>query len=152
MNTKYHLKRRKAGSQILAAAILMGIAISAAGVYASGIMDQISVTTQNSRISVQHVGIIQDDNENEWFAATIKNEGSVVIDQINITIQIDNITVKYYITDNVKPGRSVIQELVQILGDGNSPAVSIGESVPVEFRAISLDGSIFSKIESVRIS
>ena len=47
MNVQYRLKKRRAGSQILAAAILVGIVISAAGVYASGIMDQISTTTQN---------------------------------------------------------------------------------------------------------
>ena len=77
MNVQYRLKKRRAGSQILAAAILVGIVISAAGVYASGIMDQISTTTQNSRISIKEVQIIQDDNE--WFVATIKNEGGSVM-------------------------------------------------------------------------
>ena len=72
MNVQYRLKKRRAGSQILAAAILVGIVISAAGVYASGIMDQISTTTQNSRISIKEVQIIQDDNEREWFVATTK--------------------------------------------------------------------------------
>ena len=152
MNVQYRFKKRRAGSQILAAAILVGIAISAAGVYASGIMDQISTTTQNSRISVQEVQIIQDDDEREWFAATIKNEGGAVIRQINITIQIDNLTKTYSIEQNVKPGRSIIQEMVQIVDGGVSPDVSIGESIPVEFRVISSDGSIFNEIESVRIS
>ena len=152
MNVQYRLKKRRAGSQILAAAILVGIVISAAGVYASGIMDQISTTTQNSRISIKEVQIIQDDNEREWFVATIKNEGGTVIKQINITIQIDSITKTYSIDRNVKPGRSVVQEMVQILDDNTSPDVSIGESIPVEFRVLSSDGSIFNEIESVRIS
>ncbi len=152
MNVKYRFKKRRAGSQILAAAILVGIAISAAGVYASGIMDQISTVTQNSRISVPEVQIIQDDDEREWFAATIKNEGGAVIEQVNITIQIDSITKTYSITQNVKPGRSIIQEMVQIVDGGISPDVSIGESIPVEFSVISSDGSIFNEIVSVRIS
>ena len=61
--------------------------------------------------------------------------------QINITIQIDSITKTYSIAQNVKPGRSVIQEMVQIL-DGTSPDVN--ESIPVEFRVLSSDGSIFN--------
>ena len=42
--------------------------------------------------------------------------------------------------------------MVQILDGGTSPDVSIGESIPVEFRVLSSDGSIFNEIESVRIS
>ena len=75
-------KKKSGKSNFGCKSILVGIVISAAGVYASGIMDQISTTTQNSRISIKEVQIIQDDNEREWFVATIKNEGGTVIKHI----------------------------------------------------------------------
>lgn len=155
------LKKRRGISPAITMLIILGISVLAGVAVFQNFQSQSSVASARGAITVENLALIKNPSGELWFSATIKNSGNRQIDSTVINLQVD--------TDSGTPGiqpfsanpnpaalnpGQTASVFVQVDDSNGSPIISldVGESVPVEIRGTTPDGSVVTTPTSVMTS
>lgn len=156
--TKNLLKKRRALSPAVTTLIILGIAVLAGVAVFQNFQSQSSVASARGAITVESLALIKNPSGELWLSATIKNSGNRQIDSTVVNLQVDtnsgtpgiqpfsaNLT-----PAALNPGQTA-SVFVRVVDSTGAPitSVDVGQSVPVEIRGTTPDGSVLTTPTSV---
>ncbi|MGI0101928.1 MAG: hypothetical protein ACREA7_04955 [Nitrosotalea sp.] len=137
----YHPRSRKAMSQSMEIALIIGVVIAIVAVVAFAVNGGIHSLTQNASLEIAHSEFTKTFDGTYYAAVDVKNDGSKVLD--NVTAQIGG-SVPYNLSpSSLRPGQTASYSGIVVPSPANPPS---GTQIPIIVRATADDGSITSKI------
>ena len=137
----YHTKSRKAMSQSMEIALIIGIVIAIVAVVAFAVNGGIHALTQSTSVDIAHSEITKTFDGTYYGSVDVKNDGTKVLD--NATVQIAG-SVPYSLSPSMlSPGQTASYSGII---SPNPPDPKSGTQIPVIVKATADDGSITSKI------
>lgn len=159
--TKNPLKKRRALSPAITMLIILGISVLAGVAVFQNFQSQSSVASARGAITVENLALIKNPSGELWLSATIKNSGNKQIDSTVVNLQVDTDSgttgiQPFSANPNpaaLNPGQTA-SVFVRVDDSGGTPIISldVGESVPIEIRGITPDGSVVTTPTSVMTS
>ena len=155
------LKKRRGISPAITMLIILGISVLAGVAVFQNFQSQSSVASARGAITVENLALIKNPSGELWLSATIKNSGNKQIDSTVVNLQTD--------TNSGTPGiqpfsanpnptalnpSQTASVFVRVDDANGSPITSlnVGQSVPVEIRGTTPDGSVVTTPTSVMTS
>jgi len=155
------LKKRRGISPAITMLIILGISVLAGVAVFQNFQSQSSVASARGAITVENLALIKNPSGEMWLSATIKNSGNRQIDSTVVNLQVDTNSgtpgiQPFSANPNpaaLNPGQTA-SVFVRVDDSGGSPitSVDVGESIPVEIRGTTPDGSIVTTPTSIMTS
>ncbi len=155
------LKKRRGLSPAITTLIILGIAVIAGVAVFQNFQSQSSIASARGAITVESLALIKNPSGELWFSATIKNSGNkqIVSTAVNLQVDTDSGTsgIQPFLANPnpaaLNPGQTA-SVFVRVDDSGGSPitSVNVGQSIPVEIRGTTPDGSVLTTPTSVMTS
>lgn len=155
------LKKRRGLSPAITTLIILGIAVIAGVAVFQNFQSQSSVVSARGAITVENLALIKNPSGELWLSATIKNSGNKQIDSTAVNLQVDTDSgtpgIQPFLANPspaaLNPGQTA-SVFVRVVDSGGSPitSVDVGQSIPVEIRGTTPDGSVLTTPTSVMTS
>lgn len=155
------LKKRRGLSPAITTLIILGIAVIAGVAVFQNFQSQSSVASARGAITVENLALIKNPSGELWLSVTIKNSGNKQIDSTVVNLQVDTDSGTTGIQPfsanptpaALNPGQTA-SVFVRVEDSTGSPitSVDVGQSIPVEIRGTTSDGSILTTPTSVMAS
>ena len=137
----YHLGSRKAMSQSMEIALIIGIVIAIVAVVAFAVNGGVHSLTQSASLEIAHSEFTKTFDGTYYASVDVKNDGSKVLN--NVTVQIGN-SIPYNLSPvSIRPGQTASYSGTVSPSPANPPS---GSQLPILVKATADDGSITSKI------
>lgn len=136
-----HPRSRKAMSQSMEIALIIGIVIAIVAVVAFAVNGGIHALTQSTSVDIVHSEFTKAFDGTYYASVDVKNDGSKVLD--NVTVQISG-SIPYNLSpQSLEPGQTASYSGIVVPNPANPIS---GVQVPVIVKATAYDGSITSKM------
>lgn len=137
----YQLRSRKAMSQSMEIALIIGVVIAIVAVVAFAVNGGVHSLTQSASLEIAHSEFTKTFDGTYYASVDVKNDGSKVLN--NVTVQIAA-SVPYNLSPpSIKPGQTASYSGIVVPNPANPAS---GTQIPVIVKATADDGSITSKI------
>ncbi|MGI0092560.1 MAG: hypothetical protein ACREA8_00490 [Nitrosotalea sp.] len=138
------LQKRKAMSQSMEIALIVGVVIAIVGVVAFSVTGGVQSLTQRASVSIAHSEFTKTFNGTYYLTADVKNDGNKKL--TNLTVQVQD-SVPYALAPlPLLPGQTASYSGKVIPLPANPVS---GTQLPMTVKAISDDGSVTSKTGSL---
>jgi hypothetical protein len=155
------LKKRRGLSPAITTLIILGIAVIAGVAVFQNFQSQSSVASARGAITVENLALIKNPSGELWLSATIKNSGNkqIVSTAVNLQVDTDSGTagIQPFLANpspaSLNPSQTA-SVFVRVVDSTGSPitSVNVGQSIPVEIRGTTPDGSVLTTPTSVMTS